>query len=66
MKEQGSMANLTYVTWLKGIVLSSEDSRNIIEDQGYSAGDIFLVLRADKGEVINGHQEGYGHYQGRS
>lgn len=54
MKEKGSMVNLTYVTWLKGLVLSSEDSRNIIEDQGYSAGDIFQVFRADKGEVIKG------------
>ena len=60
------MANLTYVTRLKGLLLSSEDSMNIIEDQGYSVGDIFLVFRADKGEVIKGQQEGYGHYQGRS
>lgn len=66
MKEQGSMANLTYDAWLKGLVLSSEDSRNIIEDQGYSAGDIFLAFKANKEEVIKGHQEAYGHYQGWS
>lgn len=66
MEDQGSMVKLTYVTWRKGLFLSSKDFRNIIEDQDYSAGDMFLIFKANKGGVIKRQQEGYGRYEGQS